>query len=79
MDFQTKDLLIRSIEAYSVANEERQQEMISHVEDMLGRHGRAINAIAYGFADHYVQAGRIFLRIYKQAHRSPRKTGMHPG
>lgn len=79
MDFQTKDLLIRSIEAYSAVDKARQQEMITHVEDMLNRHERAINAIAYGFADHYVQAGKIFLRIYKQAHNSPRKTGMHPG
>lgn len=66
MDSQTKQLLKHSLRDYRASTTDERKEKASHVQRQLESHERALNIIGTGYSDHYVQAGRIFLRIIKQ-------------
>lgn len=57
MEAKTKTLLKLSIQEFKAAESSQQDDYIKHVENQLEN--------AEYFADHYVQAGKIFLRLFK--------------
>ena len=60
MDAQTKELLHRSLNQFRAAEK---KEMVSYVQNNLKRHERLLNQVGEGYADCFVRAGKIFLRI----------------
>jgi len=60
-----KSILRNSINAFLVANSEDKERYISVVEKNLNDHKNAIESIGISYCIHVIQAGEIFLRIYK--------------
>ena len=57
----TQQLLAQALEEYERADPATQQEYIQHVRDMLERHEKSVRIIDTGYAQEYVEAGKLFL------------------
>lgn len=64
MNYQTKNILKSSINVFLSVSDEEKENMVSHVRNQIKEHENALKHIGMGLADDYVQAGKIFLRIY---------------
>lgn len=65
MDYETKAVLRRSINEFLSSTNCGQDEMIYNVREKLKQHKNGLNSIGFGFADNYVRAAEIFLRIFE--------------
>lgn len=65
MTAETKDLLLRSIANFENQSPEDKKHSLEFVRKQVQKHYDNENVIGLGFANHYVSAGEIFLRIYK--------------
>lgn len=63
---ETKQLIRNTIKAYLQAEEKDRSNLIKYVEKNLKDHEDALNNIGMGYYEGTVQAGKIFLRIYKK-------------
>ena len=66
MTITAKNILINSIGVFKTATREEKSRYIQTVQKNLNDHKNAIDRIGIGYAEHVVQAGEIFLRIYKK-------------
>lgn len=64
MDWQTKGLLIRSIEAYNKMDSIQQKESIEHIHKMFKQHKKNLEIWEESYAEYYPKAAEIFLRIF---------------
>lgn len=83
MDIKTKDLLIRTLSVFNQCDESERREKIDFVKSALKSHYTHLESIGMGYAEHYVQAAKIFLRIYDRPtdrlgklERTPDKSGV---
>lgn len=60
-----KNILKNSINVFLSATTEEKQRYILGVQKNLNDHKNAINTIGIGYCIHVVEAGEIFLRIFK--------------
>ena len=60
---QAKVLLKKSINEYKTFSEPKKEQMVSLVRTRIKQHENAIKTIGTGYADYFVEAGRVFLRI----------------
>lgn len=61
----TKNILINSINVFLSSTNEEKENYIRVVEKNLNDHKNALELIGSGFAKDTVEAGELFLRIYK--------------
>lgn len=62
---QAKVILKNSLSKFKQADKPKQSEMVDLVKKRLKQHNNALKTIGYGYADYFVEAGRVFLRIIK--------------
>ncbi len=65
MTLTTKNILNNSIEAFLSSTTEEKESYLKVVEKNLNDHKNALDYIGSGFAKDTVQAGEIFLRIFR--------------
>lgn len=65
MTAKTKGILKRSLEAFLSSNAGEKYKCVQAVQNNLHGHYKALNSIGLGYCKDTVQAGEIFLRIYK--------------
>jgi hypothetical protein len=66
MNYQTKIVLRKTLYEFRGAERAKQDEMVSLIEQRIKQHQNALKTTGTGYADHFVQAGKIFLRIAKK-------------
>lgn len=62
---ESKQLLRNSLAQFRAASTLERDEMVHTVQNNLRIHENALKSIGMGYADKYVTAGRVFLRIVK--------------
>jgi hypothetical protein len=65
MKHEAKVLLTNSLDEFKSVNEARKVKLIKFVEQRVEQHNNGLNTIGFGYADHFVEAGKVFLRIVK--------------
>lgn len=63
MEPTTKILLKNSLDEFRASERHKQDKMIQLVEQRIKQHENSLKTIGYGYADHFVKAGKVFLRI----------------
>ena len=63
MTDRTKGILINSLAAFRLRNEDKKKSAIKFIETELERNERGLHTIGMGLDCDMVQAGKIFLRI----------------
>ena len=61
----SKNILRNSINVFSASTNEEKERYVRIVEKNVNDHKDAMKSIGMGYCSHIVQAGEIFLRIFK--------------
>jgi len=67
MRVEVQILLDNSLKAYKMAQEYEKQKMVQLVQQRIKQHKNGLKTIGYGYADHFVEAGKEFLNICLKA------------
>lgn len=66
MKLEVKILVRNSIVDFEAADESKQKAWIQHIQSLLKWHERGLESIGVGYSEDFVEAGRVFLRIYRE-------------